>query len=38
MEAWALTEELRVSTGCDQIVWGKAWDPKDFFSQAFLLA
>lgn len=37
LEAWVLTEELRVSTGCDQMVWGKVWDPKDFLSQASLL-
>lgn len=32
-----LTEELRVSTGCGQMVWGKAWDPEDFPPQSSLL-
>lgn len=32
-----MTEELRVSTGCGQMVWGKAWDPEDFPLQSSLL-
>lgn len=32
-----MTEELRVSTGCGQMFWGKAWDPESFLPQASLL-
>lgn len=36
LEAWALTEELRVSTWCGQMVRGKAWDPEGFLPQTSL--
>lgn len=37
LEVWVLTEELRISTGCGQMVWNKAWDPEEFVPLASLL-